>query len=291
MRHGAAGPALQGTAHVVVTSRHGLVVNRTERSRGLVESPRRGSRPYRGAMPAGFLGELDRFLRASLFTPVPRDHAESDMAIRRRRIVCALALAAGAVLLGLSLSLPPGDDRFYLYMALVAAIWTVGSFASGKIYMGQAHTRRGDRYAVPVVQSLALATLLLAVFLIGAVLVARVPVLRGHVNAVLDYARFGSLPIVAVLTLINGLAEELFFRGAVFSAVPAHHQISISTLLYMLVTLATGNVMLVFAAAVLGTVVALQRRVTGGVVAPMITHVVWSCGMLFLLPTLLDWLS
>jgi membrane protease YdiL (CAAX protease family) len=242
-------------------------------------------------MPAGFLGELDRFLRASLVTPVPRDHWESDTAIQRRRIVCAVTLAAGAVLLGLSLNLTPGDERFYLFMTLVAAIWTAGSFASGKIYMGQAHTRRGDRYAVPVLQSLILATLLLAVFLTGAVLVAQVPVLRGPVNAVLDYARFGSLPVVAMITLVNGLAEELFFRGAVFSAVPARHQISISTLLYMLVTVSTGNVMLVLAAAVLGTVVALQRRVTGGVVAPMITHVVWSSGMLFLLPHLLDWLS
>ncbi len=242
-------------------------------------------------MRAGFLGELDRFLRASLFTPVPRDHWESDTAIRRRRVVCTLTLAAGAVLLGMSLSLPPGDDRFYVYMVLVAAIWTVGSFASGKLYVGQAHTRRGDRLAVPVVQSLALATLLLVVFLAGAVLVAQMPLLRGYVNDVLDYARFGSLSIVAVITLVNGLAEELFFRGAVFSAVPLRHQILISTLLYMLVTVATGNVMLVFAAAVLGTVVGLQRRVTGGVLAPMITHVVWSCGMLFLLPPLLDWLS
>lgn len=223
-------------------------------------------------------------------TPVPRDHKESDAAIRRRRIVCAATLAAGAVLLDLSLDLAPGDERFYLTMTLVAATWTVGSFASGKIYLGQAHTRRGDRYVVPVLQSLALATLLLGVFLIGAVLVAQVPALRSPVNAVLDHARFGSLPVVAAITLLNALAEELFFRGAVFSAVP-RHQVLTSALLYTVVTTATGNVMLVLAAAVLGTVVALQRRVTGGVVAPVITHVVWSSGMLFLLPPLLGWLS
>jgi membrane protease YdiL (CAAX protease family) len=242
-------------------------------------------------MPAGFLSELDRFLRASLVVPVPRDHRESDAAIRRRRIVCALTLVVGGVLLGLSLERPPGDARFSLLMGLVAATWTVGSFASGKIYLGRAHTRRGDRYGVPIVQSLVVATLLLGVFLAGALLVAQVPALRDPVNAVLDYARLGSLPTVAVITVANGLAEELFFRGAVFSAVPARHQISISTLLYTVVTVATGNVMLVFAAAVLGTVAALQRRVTGGVVAPMIVHAVWSCGMLFLLPPLLGRLS
>ena len=51
--------------------------------------------------------------------------------------------------------------------------------------------------------------------------------------------------------------------------------------------MATGNVMLVFAAAVLGVLVGLQRRVSGGVLAPMLTHVTWSLGMLFILPPLM----
>ncbi len=242
-------------------------------------------------MPVQSLGELGRFLRASLFERVPRDHWETEAVIRRRRVVSALTLGVGAILLGLSMRLPPGDDRFYLYMLLVALTWTIGALASGRMYLGRAHTRRGDRYAIPVVQSLALGILLLAVFLGGAGLVAQIPVLREPVNDVLDYARFGSLPVVAAITLVNGLAEELFFRGAIFAAVPARHQILISTSLYMLATVATGNVMLVFAAMVLGVVVALQRRVTGGVLGPMITHVTWSMGMLFVLPPLLEWLA
>jgi membrane protease YdiL (CAAX protease family) len=242
-------------------------------------------------MAADPVRELRRFLRASLLERVPRDHWETDEVIRRRRVVSAITLVGGAVLLGMSLSLPPGDDRFYVYTVLLALTWVVGAFASGKMYLGRAHTRRGDGYAVPVVQSLVLASLLLGVFLAGAVVVAQIPPLRAPVDAVLDFARFGSLPIVAGITVLNGLAEELFFRGAVFSAVPPRHQILVATLLYMLVTLASGNLMLVFAAAVLGAVVALQRRVTGGVLAPMITHVVWSSGMLFVLPPLLGWLA
>jgi membrane protease YdiL (CAAX protease family) len=240
------------------------------------------------AMLTGRVGELGRFLLASLFTRVPRDHWESYAAIRRRRIVCALTLVAGTVLLGLSLSLPAGSSLFYPYTVLLAAAWTVGSFASGKVYLGQAPTRRGDHNPVPIVQSLALAALLLGVFLVGTVVIAQFSPLRGDVNEVLDHARFGSLPIVAVITVVNGLAEELFFRGALFSAVPVRHQISVSTLLYLLVTLASGSVMLAFAAALIGTVVALQRRATGGVLGPMITHVVWSSGMLFLLPRVLQ---
>ena len=60
-----------------------------------------------------------------------------------------------------------------------------------------------------------------------------------------------------------------------------------STLLYAGATFASGNGMLVFAAVVLGLVVGLQRRVTGGVLAPILTHVTWSMSMLFLLPPLL----
>jgi uncharacterized protein len=49
-------------------------------------------------------------------------------------------------------------------------------------------------------------------------------------------------------------------------------------------TLATGNLMLGFAAILLGLVVGLERRASGGVLAPVLTHVTWSTAMLFLLP-------
>jgi membrane protease YdiL (CAAX protease family) len=41
---------------------------------------------------------------------------------------------------------------------------------------------------------------------------------------------------------------------------------------------------LVFAAAILGTVVALERRASGGILAPILTHITWSLSMLFVLP-------
>jgi membrane protease YdiL (CAAX protease family) len=44
--------------------------------------------------------------------------------------------------------------------------------------------------------------------------------------------------------------------------------------------------MLVFAALTLGVVFGLQRRASGGILAPMITHVTWSMIMLFALPPL-----
>jgi uncharacterized protein len=58
----------------------------------------------------------------------------------------------------------------------------------------------------------------------------------------------------------------------------------VTTAAYTLATVATGNVMLVFAAVLLGALVGLERRATGGIQAPVITHVVWSVAMLVALP-------
>jgi membrane protease YdiL (CAAX protease family) len=85
------------------------------------------------------------------------------------------------------------------------------------------------------------------------------------------------------ITVVNGVAEELFFRGALYAAIP-RHPVLVSTLAYTIATLATGNVMLGFAAILLGLVVGLERRASGGVLAPVLTHVTWSTSMLFLLP-------
>ncbi|MDQ2846976.1 MAG: CPBP family intramembrane metalloprotease [Actinomycetota bacterium] len=244
-----------------------------------------------GSSAPGPLHELVRFVRAALLDPVPRDHRESDSAFRRRRIVACITIVIGAVLLGLSLNLSPGDKRFYLSTFALAAVWTIGSFVSGPLHLGQANTRAGGRFVRPVLQPVVLGIAAVAIFVAGAVVVAHIPPLRDSVNAVLDHVRFASLPVVAVITLVNGIAEELFFRGALFAAIGARYPVPISTVIYGLTTVATGNVMLVFAAVVLGLLVGLQRRVTGGVLAPMIIHCVWSIGMLLALPPLLEHLA
>ena len=104
-------------------------------------------------------------------------------------------------------------------------------------------------------------------------------------DEVLAYADEGSLTVLAVITFVNGIAEELFFRGAMYAAIP-RHPVLWTTLAYVVATLATGNVMLGFAAIVVGAVCGLERRASGGVLAPILTHVTWSLSMLFLLPLL-----
>jgi hypothetical protein len=203
---------------------------------------------------------------------------------RRRRVVSAATLLVGATLLWFSLRTTPGDPDFYALTFALAATWVAGAFLSGPLHLGR--MRLGRDLRRPVVQPVLIGLAAVAVFTLGALVIAQVPPLRSSVDAVLDHARYGSLPVIAVITLVNGVAEELFFRGGLYAAI-GRQPVLVSTVVYTLTTVATGNVMLVFAAAVLGVLVGLQRRVSGGVLAPMLTHVTWSMGMLFILPPLM----
>lgn len=229
--------------------------------------------------------ELRHFLHAALVRPVPREHRDTPAVLRRRRLVCAVTLVVGAVVLGVGLNVPPGDPVFLLLTGILAVVWTAGAVLAGRLHLGRAWTRDG-RLARPLVQSLALGLLAVGVFCAGAVLVAQVPLLSEAVDDVLDHARYASLPVIILITLVNGLAEELFFRGALYAAV-VRRPVLVTTGLYALVTAASGNLMLVFAAVVLGLLVGAQRRVTGGILGPMVTHVTWSLSMLLVLPPLL----
>lgn len=227
---------------------------------------------------------LERAVGVTLIDKVPRDHAQSDAEFRRRRVVVAVVLVIGATLLGISLDVSPGDATFYPLTLGVAVIWTVGGFLSGPLHLGYLPFRGSLRR--PILTGLVFGLLAGGIFLIGALVVRLVPPLHDYVENVLAHARYGSLPLIVIVTLLNGIAEEIFFRGGLFAAIGRKHPVLISTLVYAAATLATRNPMLVFAALTLGVVLALQRRASGGILAPIITHITWSMIMLFLLPPL-----
>jgi uncharacterized protein len=186
--------------------------------------------------------------------------------------------------LGLSFSLRQGDPAFYPLTFGLAATWTLGSLLSGPLHLG--HILLAGRLRRPTITPIAVGLLLAALFVLGALIVRTIPSLVRLAEDVLGYARLGNLWIIFVITLVNGVAEELFFRGALFAAIGLRHAVLISTVLYVLATVAGGNPVLIFTAAVLGTVVALERRASGGILAPILTHVTWSLSMLFVLPPL-----
>jgi membrane protease YdiL (CAAX protease family) len=155
-------------------------------------------------------------------------------------------LLVGTALLGISFRIEPGSAWFYPSALALAAVWAVGALASGPVPLG-------DRN---VFRPLVVGMLLAGVFVLGALIVRELPVLDDQVAAVTAYAVRGSGPLVVAVTLVTGAAEELFFRGAVYGHVSRR------------------------------PVVGLVRRSSGGVLAPVITHVTWSLAMLLALPQL-----
>ena len=204
--------------------------------------------------------------------------------LRRRRLVSAVATVVGATTLGWSLNVEPGSAAFYVASLLLAGVWTAGALASGPLHLGWVGRRHGA--ARPVAPAILSGLGLAAVFVLGALVVRRIPVLDHAVDGVLTYARRGSNLLVLFVAVANGIAEELFFRGALYAAVPARTAVVVTTSVYALASIASGNVMLGFAAVLLGTLVGLERRATGGVLAPILTHVTWSIAMLLVLPPL-----
>jgi membrane protease YdiL (CAAX protease family) len=135
----------------------------------------------------------------------------------------------------------------------------------------------------PVAMPVAYGALLAALFVVGGLVVRQIPWLDAQVRHVLDHAAHGSAPLLILITALNGVAEELFFRGAAYAATP-RYPVALTTIAYAIATLATGNVMLTFAALLLGLVVGLERRASGGILAPALTHVTWSVTVLLALP-------
>jgi membrane protease YdiL (CAAX protease family) len=125
------------------------------------------------------------------------------------------------------------------------------------------------------------------VFIAGGLIAREIPPVREYITRVLEYADYGPLVLVVFITVINGLAEEMFFRGALYTALGKWHPVLISTVLYVIATaVTTGNPMLGFAAIILGTICAFERRATNGVLAPMLTHFFWGLVMVLALPPL-----
>jgi membrane protease YdiL (CAAX protease family) len=206
------------------------------------------------------------------------------MTIEWRRRVVAVAALAGAGLLGTSLSVPPDSAKFYGLTLGTATTWTVGGLASGPLHLGRARSHGRTPYR-PILAPISTGVVAFGVFY-GCALVARlIPILNEAISNVLQYANQGSTPPVLFTTLMNGAAEEVFFRGAVYAAA-GEHPVAVSTGIYCLVTSATRNPALVLASGVMGALFGLQRRATGGIQAPMLTHLTWSTLMICSLPSL-----
>jgi membrane protease YdiL (CAAX protease family) len=231
-------------------------------------------------MTTGFLGDV-RGIASTVAVP----HHEGPSTVRRRRIVVVAVLVIGGALLGYSLTRPPGDESFYWLTLALAGVWALGAFLSGPLHLGCIRFR--GRNQRPVITGTAIGVALGAVFLLGGLIAREIPGVREYITRVLEFADYGPLALVTFITVINGLAEELFFRGALYTALGKWHPVLVSTIVYVVATgVTTCNPMLGFAALILGVVCAFERRATGGVLAPMLTHFFWGLVMVLALPPL-----
>jgi len=228
---------------------------------------------------------LQRLLPMPLTHVVPVDHPEApDVVMRRRRVVASTALA-GAGLLGASLSTKPGSREFYLSTGAVAALWTVGGVVSGPLHLGWIETRDATLRR-PVLTPVATGVAAFGFFYGAALVARRIPALDAAIAKVLAFADEGDDRLVLLTTLANGLGEEVFFRGALYAALGDRHPVVSSTAVYTLATTTTRNPALVLAAGVMGTLFSMQRRASGGLQAPLLTHLTWSTLMVRYLPPL-----
>jgi membrane protease YdiL (CAAX protease family) len=198
--------------------------------------------------------------------------------------LAAVGLGAAALLRS-SFAARAGSARFYLLTTSLAGVWTGGALGAGPIPW------RGDGWrnhpggaaraliVVPVITGVAT----FVVFYGAARAARRHPALRRAIASVLGYADAGPTPLVMLIAAGSGVAEELFFHGALWSG---SRPLRTTTLAYAASTAATGNPALVLAGLITSLVFGWQRDATGGVLAPAVTHVTWSVLMLHYLPPL-----
>jgi uncharacterized protein len=209
-------------------------------------------------------------------------------AARRRRIVTATGIS-GAGLLAASFSARAGSRQFYLLTTGLAATWAGGALAAGPLPWG----RIRDHGNVPhphMVMPVLTGAGAFGLFYGAARLARHVPVLDRAIAAALRYAEDGPAPLVLLTASANAVAEELFFRGALWSLTEQAqaHPLATTTLAYTATTAVTRNPALTIAGTATSVLFGMHRRASGGVLAPILTHLTWSLLMLHCLPPLFE---
>jgi uncharacterized protein len=241
-----------------------------------VTARRRGRRrDHSTPAPRGF----PRTLLPGPDSPVP---GAAGANARRGPVLAATGISAVA-LLGISLSTRPGSPRFYILTMGLAGTWAAGALSSGPLPLGRPGRRRRARSVVMPVLTGAAA---FGLFYGTAWLAQHIPPLSRAIGNVLDYADGGAKPLVLLTASANAVAEEMFFRGALWTVAQQPHPIATTTLAYAATTAATRNPALVLAGIATSVLFGLQRHTSGGILAPTLSHLTWSLLMLTYLPPL-----
>jgi membrane protease YdiL (CAAX protease family) len=219
----------------------------------------------------------------------------------RRRAVLAVTLVAGSTLLWATFHTTRGDVPFWLAGFGLAAVWIAGALGLGGVAPGRIT-------AGTLLPAGACGLVAFALFDVARHVLRGAPLLGPALDRVSGTAASAHVLGLVALAVVNSVAEEVFFRGALVAIVgetgdageetggaglssddPRRGRsldqvpwrtVAITTALYAVVTAAAGNVALVIAAVVMGTVFAVARWWGTGVAASTVCHAVWSTLML-----------
>ena len=201
---------------------------------------------------------------------------------RRHGIVVAATVVIGAGLLRATLSEPKGSRAFAVLGLLLAATWVAGGLLGGPWPRRARH--HTDIPAVEVLDAIVLGLCAFVAFLGADLIAQRIPALTHALATLLPKNDTHATTVVLAVVVANAIAEEVFFRGGLYTTLGRHNPTLFATIIYVAVTLVTLNAVLVLAAVVMGTLFSLERRSTKHVLAPAITHLTWSTLILFVLP-------
>jgi uncharacterized protein len=188
------------------------------------------------------------------------------------------ALVVGGVLLGITLNVENGTWQFYAAGFVLAATWvTAYTIAPTRARLDR---RRTMDAAVGVLVGAAM----FGVFVVASSVLHRIHLFDSAVDDLLKTADSSAVGWVILLAGVNAVAEELFFRGTLIDAVPRRFAYAAGIAPYVFTSAPSGNIALVLAAAVMGTVFTVLRMRTGALTASIATHLAWSALMILVFP-------
>ena len=204
--------------------------------------------------------------------------AVHDIVNPRSTRTAVAALIVGAVLLAITLNVDDGTSQFYAAGFALAATWLT-AYAFAPTRPRQARQRTRDACL-----GLLVGSAMFGVFVFGSWVTRGLHVFDHAVDDLLATADSGSIGWVLTLAGVNGVAEELFFRGTLIDATHRRFAYAAGIGPYVLFSLPSGNIALVTAAAVMGTVFTVLRMRTGALTASITTHLSWSALMILAFP-------
>jgi membrane protease YdiL (CAAX protease family) len=196
---------------------------------------------------------------------------------RRSGLVLLATVVVAAVVTGRAFDKPYGSAGFLRLTYVLALVLVAGAVLSGGPPRAES---RSDRH--PWLGPVLRAVVLFAVFAVLSWVTPVLPPVRHGMRVLLRYADAYPFWRVALAAATVGVAEEVFYRGAVFER--ARLPVMTATLAHVVTTLPAGNVALTLSALVLGSVLGHARRRSGGWWAPAVTHALWSVLVIAWLP-------